>query len=319
MPSSLSLAPSVGRYFRAVPSERHARYSPAFRQLEDADGFGATWGPRTTERRSKCYNFTNGAQCNWNAPSWPFETAKAGSALIHLLHDYPAQRDAGIATFDRLLRQYARAHTRTVADGLAPPHVDEDLHPDDGYWIVRRKLHGTKPWPNTGGLGGPRDPQRDRGTHYFHSSYVDLVLSGLVGVHPTRDYLELRPLTTVGYFCVQRLAVRGLELDVVWDRTGFESGYPRLGAGMHVWVDGVHVGSAPPVRLRAARRGGGGEGSAEVGGDVADDASDGRLHGYELGPPRLRLSWDGKRLVRCAGALSGPDETPRGATGAWEC
>jgi len=48
--------------------------------------------------------------------------------------------------------------------------VDEDLHPDDGYWITRRKLHGIAPWPGTGGLGGPRDPLRARGTHCFHST-----------------------------------------------------------------------------------------------------------------------------------------------------
>ena len=41
--------------------------------------------------------------------------------------------------------------------------MDEDLHPDDGYWITRRKLHGIAPWPDTGGLGGPRDPLRTRG------------------------------------------------------------------------------------------------------------------------------------------------------------
>ena len=60
-------------YFGAVPSDdpkTSAKYASAFRQLEDAEGFGAAWGPRTTERRSSCYNFSNSAQCNWNGGSW---------------------------------------------------------------------------------------------------------------------------------------------------------------------------------------------------------------------------------------------------------
>ena len=105
---------------------------------------------------------------------WPYETCKAGTALVNLLQLYPAQvpactprahrvhtvthtactrharahtpppphtplvqRTATRDTFERLLVTYARAHTRSHAEGLSPPHVDEDLHPDDGYWITR--------------------------------------------------------------------------------------------------------------------------------------------------------------------------------------
>lgn len=96
---------------------------------------------------------------------WPFETAKVGTALIRLLHEYPAQPHVGRDDFDGLLRTYARAHTRSYAEGLIPPHVDEDLHPEDGYWITRRKLHGIHPWPGTGGLGGLKDPLHNRGDH----------------------------------------------------------------------------------------------------------------------------------------------------------
>ena len=53
------------------------------------------WGPRTTElRHSACYNFSNRAQCNWNGGVWPYETCKAGTALVNLLQLYPAQARA---------------------------------------------------------------------------------------------------------------------------------------------------------------------------------------------------------------------------------
>ena len=54
---------------------------------------------------------------------------------------------------------------------MEAPHIDEDLHPDEGYWITRRKLYKH-----------PNDPLKNRGDHYFHSTYNDLVISGLVGV-----------------------------------------------------------------------------------------------------------------------------------------
>ena len=65
------------------------RYVGAWSQLEDVDGFGARWGPMTTERRSNCYNFSNSAQCNWNGGVWPFETSKTATALINLLQACP--------------------------------------------------------------------------------------------------------------------------------------------------------------------------------------------------------------------------------------
>ena len=264
-------------YFGAVPSENAAaaaKYAAAFKQLNDPGGFGARWGPRTTERRSNCYNFSNSAQCNWNGGVWPFETAKVGTALINLLQTYPPQTVVGKSTFDGLLRTYATAHTRSHAEGLAPPHVDEDLHPDDGYWITRRKLHGIAPWPGTGGLGARngKDWLRGRGTHYFHSTFNDLVLSGLVGLRAHDTHLEIHPLALVSWFAATRLRLRGLDISVVWDAYGTRYSH---GAGLHVWLDGKPVGSMPPVQQHSAPAS-----------NVLPMA------------PRVRMMWDGTQGLR---------------------
>ena len=168
------------------------------------------------------------------------------------------------------------------------PHATH-THADDGYWITRRKLHGIAPWPGTGGLGGARDPLRARGTHYFHSTFNDLVLSGVVGIRATDDCLELAPLTHLGWWLVRKVKLRGRELDVLYDETGE---HYHLGAGLHVWLDGAHVGSAPALPAEDPPSGG------AVGGDAAPSAA--------LVPPRVRLAWDSPRFVRCRGTLSSP-------------
>ena len=135
---------------------------------------------------------------------------------------------------------------RATVEGRMPPHIDEDLHPDDGYWITRRKLHGIPPWKGTGGLGSPRDPLRNRGDHYFHSTYIDLVLSGVVGLRAAREYVEFRPLTTLEHWAVSGVKVHDHQFDALWDVSGLKYG---LEAGLVVWVDGKVAISCPPVAL----------------------------------------------------------------------
>lgn len=156
-----------------------AEHAVAWRQLRDPDGFAAPWGATTTERRHPCYNFSSACVTSWNGPVWPFETAKLATALSHALHD-PGQRAAlksaaGVtkADFTYVLSQYARMHTRGRAHRVArgEPFVGECFHGDDGYWIARELL------------AARRAGDWARGEHYLHSSFADLVLGGLVGIH----------------------------------------------------------------------------------------------------------------------------------------
>ena len=40
-------------------------------------------------------------------------------------------------SFEALLEQYARQHTRGHAPNASGPYLGENVHPDDGYWIAR--------------------------------------------------------------------------------------------------------------------------------------------------------------------------------------
>ena len=64
-------------------------------------------------------------------------------------------------------------------DGRVVPWIDENLNPQTGDWIARTRL---KTWKNgtwDAGKGG-----EERGKDYNHSTFCDLVISGLVGLRP---------------------------------------------------------------------------------------------------------------------------------------
>jgi hypothetical protein len=96
-------------YFNAVPADSSARkYAEAFAQLSDTGGFAAKWGPRTTERRSTCYNFSNSAQCNWNG----------GSVRPLATHSHTLRRHSyrALSCLLQLCRLLSRAHSHDLHD-----------------------------------------------------------------------------------------------------------------------------------------------------------------------------------------------------------
>ena len=115
------------------------------------------------------------------------------------------------------------------------------------------------------------------------------MLSGLVGIRATDACLEIAPLTHLSWWLVTRVRLRGREIDVLFDATGDRY---HLGAGLHVWLDGAHVGSAPALPATPSPSGGA--------------VGDGAARSAALAPPRVRLAWDSPRFVRCRGTLSSP-------------
>jgi len=218
-----------------------ARHVASWAQLRLPGGFGARWGLLTAERRHRCFNFTTACVTSWNGPVWPFESAKLGGAMIATLngpHAGAASPYLQKADFAAFLRTYARMHTRGRAVGVAAgtPFVGESFHGDDGYWITRALLHQR------------RAGDRDRGDHYFHSSYCDLVLAGICGVLvrglAAPATLVINPLVTAAelrWFACTGLLVRGSELAVRFDADGT---YYGEGGGLMVWLNGSLVAHA---------------------------------------------------------------------------
>ncbi len=209
-------------------------YSAAWRRLLAPDGFAGQHGLRTVEPsypyylRQYRYATVDGVkyrECQWNGPSWPFDTTLVLQAMANLLNAY-SQDVVRPDDYVRLLRQYARQHFRA-----GEPDLQEDYDPDTGEVIV----------------GMPRSH------HYNHSAFNDLVITGLVGLRPRADdVLEINPLISADtnsenaleFFCLENVPYHGHRVTIVYDRSGRR--YHR-GAGLQVYVDGDRVLAPSPL------------------------------------------------------------------------
>jgi predicted GH43/DUF377 family glycosyl hydrolase len=203
--------------------------SVAWKQIMDPQGFYAPFGPTTAERRHPRFAVAyTGHECQWNGPSWPYATAVTLTALANLLNRYQQEVVSSRDYFD-LLKVYTRSHHLKLDDGRVVPWIDENLNPTNGDWIARTLLRQR----------GSKIPER--GKDYNHSTYCDLIISGLVGLRPRADdTIEVNPLVPGAwkYFCLDQVRYHGRWLTILWDKTGDR--YHR-GVGLRVLADGREV------------------------------------------------------------------------------
>jgi hypothetical protein len=217
-----------------------ASYSVAWKQITDPQGFFAPWGLTTAEQRHPEFSIRyDGHECLWNGPVWPFATSQTLTALANLLNNYQ-QRVVDRRVYLAALETYSRSQRLMLDNGRVVPWVDEDQNPFTGDWIARSMINGwetsnPKIWESKGGTS-------DRGKDYNHSTYCDLIISGLVGLRPQPDnQVIVNPLLPEGtwdYFCLERVPYHGQMLTIFWDKTGKHYGQ---GAGLHVLADGREI------------------------------------------------------------------------------
>lgn len=186
-------------------------YEQAWAALLDSTAFAAPFGPTTVEQGDPQF-MVSPRCCIWSGNAWPYATSQTLTAMARLLHDYDQDvvtRDDYVAT----LSGYARSQRR---DGR--PYIAEAADPYTGSWDGHNTFYHSE--------------------HYFHSTFVDLVITGLVGLRPQADAsVEVAPLAPASWdwFALDGVRYHGHDLAIVWDRDGTRYG---RGAGLSVWVDG---------------------------------------------------------------------------------
>lgn len=231
-------------WYFAIPPHGKG-YEVAWKQLMDPQGFHAPFGPTTAERRHPGFTISyEGHECQWNGPSWPFATSITLTALANVLHDYP-QESINRHDYFETLKTYTKSHRLKREDGTIVPWIDENLNPDTGEWIARTRL---KSWEN-----GTWDASKggiERGKDYNHSTYCDLIITGLVGLRPQADDIvvvnPLLPDATWDYFCLDHVPYHGRILTIFYDKTGKHYG---KGKGLRLLADGKEIGSRENLGL----------------------------------------------------------------------
>jgi hypothetical protein len=200
--------------------EPNKGYERAWRFVMDTAAFLAPHGPLTTERHDPQF-YISPKCCWWSGNSWPFATTQTLVAMANLLNRY---RQSVVSARDWMTLFHIYTQTQRK-DGR--PYVAEAANPDNGSW----EGHDT--------------PYHSE--HYFHSGYVNLVVTGVVGLRPRADdSVEVNPLAPRewSYFALDEVSYHGRRLAVLWDRDGTRYGHGR---GLILLADGQVIGRAPEL------------------------------------------------------------------------
>jgi hypothetical protein len=202
-------------------------YEEAWLQLKDTRGFKAPYGIATAERRHPAFRSHGTGSCEWDGAVWPFATSQTLTALANVLHDYPQSFVSREDYFDAFLT-YTRSQRYY---GL--PYIGEYLDEQTGQWLKFRQ---------------------ERSRYYNHSTYADLLITGLIGLCPREDdVIEIKPLLppeTWSWFCIDALPYHGHELTILFDARGDR--YNR-GKGFVLLIDGREAARSATLAPLTAR------------------------------------------------------------------
>lgn len=193
----------------------------AWLQLSDEKGFSAPFGMTTAERRHPEFRTRGVGKCEWDGAVWPFATSQVLTAMANFMNNY-SQKTATDSVYFSQLEKLVQSQSYR---GL--PYVGEYLDEVTGYWLKG-------------------DQERSR--YYNHSTFNDLIITGLVGLRPRPDNtIEVNPLLPKDkwdWFCLDRVLYHGHNITIIWDKFGDKY---HLGKGLRVLVDGIEAGSTPEL------------------------------------------------------------------------
>lgn len=210
--------------------EKGRGYEAAWAQFTDEQGFRAPFGITTAERRHPQFRTHGVGSCEWDGAVWPFATSQTLTALANVLRDYAsATATAGTGARETTAASVKaedyfaafRTYVRSQHWEGGKPYIGEYLDEKTGAW-----LKGDHP----------------RSRWYNHSTFADLLITGVAGLRPREDEVvevwPLLPQETWDWFCLDDVRYHGRTITVVWDRDGKRYG---KGAGLCVLADGVEI------------------------------------------------------------------------------
>jgi hypothetical protein len=191
-------------------------HEAAWAQLLDPQGFRAPFGITTAERRHPKFRSHGCCKCEWDGAVWPFATSQTLVALANVLHDYPQKLVTSGDYFDAFLTYVHSQHY----DGK--PYIGEYLDETTGQWLKGKV---------------------ERSRYYNHSTFADLLITGLIGLRPRADdKIDVQPLlpdNLWNWFCLDGINYHRHTLTILWDKDGQHYG---RGKGFFLLTEGKEIG-----------------------------------------------------------------------------
>lgn len=192
-----------------------------FKYLKDERVFKANTGFATADRSHPRYLYEFPHECLWNGYVWPYATSQTLNAVIVLLNNYGQDVIDNFDLYD-FVKTYAGMHYIEDEKGRHS-FIDEVMSPDRPVWCCRELLKG-QGWPSK--KGG-----YERGKDYNHSTFIDIVIRGLIGVDANAPALSVKPRVKGiwKWFKLENLTYVKRTYDIYYDEDGTKYG---KGAGV---------------------------------------------------------------------------------------
>ncbi|MBR6180670.1 MAG: six-hairpin glycosidase [Prevotella sp.] len=196
-------------------------YDMAWKQVTDEKGFSAPYGLTTAERRHPEFRSHGVGRCEWDGAVWPFATSQTLTAMANYLNDYPSPVISDTVFHLQMQRYVEAQHHR------GKPYIGEYLDETNGAWLMG---------------------DRERSKHYNHSTFNDLVITGIAGLRPQADgsiiVNPLLPRNKWAYFCLDGIRYHGHTLTIIWDSNGQRY---HQGSGLTLLIDGIPRAHRPDL------------------------------------------------------------------------
>ena len=198
--------------------DANPKYEVAWEQITDAKGFNAPYGLTTAERRHPLFRTHGVGKCEWDGAIWPFASSQTLTAMANYINNYPQSTVNDSIYFDQMEKYVESQHHR------GRPYIGEYQDEVTGYWLKG---------------------DQERARYYNHSTFNDLMITGLIGLRPRLDNtIEVNPLIPQDqwdYFCLDNIPYHGRNVTILWDKNGDRY---NQGKGLRILVDGVVVGQS---------------------------------------------------------------------------
>ncbi len=205
-------------YFN-LPSDQ---YNMAWKHVIDPKTFCAPFGITTADRSHPQFRTHGCCNCEWDGAVWPFATSQTLTAMANVLNNY-RQDFVADSNYFNLLETYVQSQYYR-----GRPYIGEYLDEKTGYWLKG-------------------DQERSR--YYNHSTFNDLIITGLVGLRPRADnIIEVNPLVPQGkwdWFCLDNVLYHGKIITIIWDKAGTKY---KKGKGFSVWSNGKKIKSSETLQ-----------------------------------------------------------------------